>query len=157
MKMSERVLLTKQGYEKLQTELKHLEKVVQPQNIERVTRARAFCDFNEDSEYEAALREQATIKQRIQQLKYTLRQAHIIQKNKGPEVITLGTEVEIIDLETEEKEMFTIVRKEEADPSLGKVSAASPLGEALLGATVGESCRVQTPNGSWHVKVITIK
>lgn len=157
MLMAEQILLTKQGFDKLKHELTTLETILQPKNAKRVKHAYSFCDFNEDSEYDAALREQLKIKQRIKELQHTLRHAKIIQHELAGQTITLGTTVEIIDLAMREKEKFTIVAKEEADPLLGKVSVESPLGEALINAEVNDELNVRTPKGMWNIKVNAIK
>lgn len=157
MRMTKPILLTKEGYETLTEELEVLEAVSQPENVERVKRARSFCDFNEDSEYEAALREQTRIKRRIKELQHTLRHAKVIEKEREIQRITIGSTVEIVDLETRDKEIFTIVTKEEADSLAGKISAHSPLGETLLHARLHEELEVNTPNGSWKIKVSNIR
>lgn len=151
--MTEKVQLTKEGFEQLKTELDHLEKIQGPKNKERVKRARSFCDFNEDSEYEAALEEQRKIKERINELRYLLDQARIIKEEPSEYRVTLGSKVRVLDLVTEKQETFTIVSAEEADLFSGRISDVSPLGSALLGAEVNEQREVSTPNGPWKIKI----
>lgn len=154
--MGKELLLTKEGYEKLQQELTELETVLQPKNVARVTHARSFCDFNEDSEYDAALEEQSAIQQRIKQLQHTLRHAKIIEKEADSTTVAIGSTVEIMSVEDEEIETYTLVVPEEADPFVGHISMESPLGEALLGAMVDEEREVETPGGAWQIKIVHI-
>lgn len=155
--MSRVVKLTQEGYAALERERDHLEGVLRPKNNERIKHARRFCDFSEDSEYEAALKEQDSINKRIKELNYLLRHAKIIDPSKQKERVTLGTTVEIIESGREVSETFTIVSKEEAQPSEGEISVQSPLGKALLQAKVGDCLEITTPDGILSIKVKSIQ
>lgn len=151
--MTKKAQLTKEGYEQLKAELDHLEKILGPKNKERIKRARSFCDFNEDSEYEAALEEQRKMNERINELRYLLDQATIIKERPSEDRVTLGSMVRVLDLVTGEQETFTIVSAEEADSFSGRISEVSPLGSALMGAEINENREVVTPNGLWKIKI----
>src|SRR5699024_7847010 len=155
--MNDKVLLTKQWYDKLTRELEKLETIKRPQNAERVKRARSLCDFNHDLDYEEALDEQATINQLIKELQHTLRHAEIIKSQASPNSISLGTTIEIFDIKEEDIETYTIVTQEEADPSLGRISKNSPLGKALVNAQLDDTFHIDTPNGVRHIIVKSIK
>ncbi|HZW67034.1 MAG TPA: transcription elongation factor GreA [Pseudogracilibacillus sp.] len=151
--MAKKMQLTKKGFEQLKEELEQLENILRPKNKERIKRARGFCDFNEDSEYEAALTEQRKIYERIKELQYVLSQATIIEQKTKVYRVSLGSSVRVLDLGTGEQETFTIVRAEEADSFSGRISEGSPLGSALLGAKVNERLTVTTPNGRREIKI----
>lgn len=151
--MTKKAQLTKEGYEQLKAELDHLEKILGPKNKERIKRARSFCDFNEDSEYEAALEEQRKMNERINELRYLLDQATIIKERPSEDRVTLGSKVRVLDVVTGEQETFTIVSAEEADSFSGRISEVSPLGSALMGAEINENREVVTPNGLWKIKI----
>lgn len=149
-----RIYLTKEGYHKLKEELQHLELIEQPKNQKRIKHARSFCDFNEDSEYEAALQEQMKIKERINELKRILQEAEIKKELEDPpSTVRVGSIIEVLDIEMGERERFMLVEKEEADMSENKVSIDSPFGKALLGAREKEEIAVHSPQGIWFVKI----
>lgn len=153
--LPQKIWLTELGYEKLVDELKALETTFQPKNNERIKRARNFCDFHEDSEFAAALREQVTIMNRIRELQHILRHAKIVQSSSGTE-INLGSEVELIDVETDERTTYTIVSSEEVELHESAISVESPLGKALLGKEAGVEVTFRTPTGKRTVKINSI-
>lgn len=145
--------LTVEGYEKLKMELAHLETEKREQVRERVKKARAFCDFHEDSEYEAALTEQEQLNNRILEIERLLKHAEII-KETSVETVMLGSTVTIQEIADHGEETYTLVSEVEADPFANKISNLSPLGQALMGAKVNEKISVETPGGLREMKVI---
>ena len=149
--------LTKEGFEKLQEELEYLQKVKRQEVAERLHEAMEGGELIENAEYEAAKNEQAFVEGRIQELDVLLASAKIIEDNgkKKSTTVQLGTKVTIKEGNFD-PETFTIVGMAEANPREGKISNESPIGKAILGQKVGEAVKVETPNGTYTVKILKI-
>ncbi|TXL57846.1 transcription elongation factor GreA [Cerasibacillus terrae] len=148
--------MTKAGLEKLKEELHWLETIKRPEVDKRIKRARDFCDFNEDSEYEAALEELTTLKRDQAKLKKMIQHAEIIKK-ETTDYVTLGSTVTIQEFPEGEKEVYTIVGVAESDPFVGKISNESPLAKSLLGNKINDKVLVHTPHGKMVVKILDIQ
>ena len=150
--------LTKEGFQKLQEELDHLRTTKRMEVASRLHEAMEGGELIENAEYEAAKNEQAFVEGRIQELELLLATAHIIEDNgkaKKNDAIQVGTKVTIkegnFDAET-----FTIVGAAEANPREGKISNESPIGKAILGHKIGDTVKVETPGGTYNVKIIKV-
>jgi transcription elongation factor GreA len=147
--------LTKEGYEKLQEELEYLQKVKRKEVAERLHEAMEGGELIENAEYEAAKNEQAFVEGRIQELDVLLASAKIIEENgkkKKSDGVQLGSKVTIKEGNFE-AETFTVVGVAEANPREGKISNESPIGKAILGHKVGDAVKVETPGGTYTVKI----
>jgi len=150
--------LTKEGFEKLQEELDHLRTVKRQEVAERLHEAMEGGELIENAEYEAAKNEQAFVEGRIQELDMLLASAKIIEDNgrkKKSDGVQLGSKVTIKEGNFD-PETFTIVGMAEANPREGKISNESPIGKAILGQKVGDSVKVETPGGTYTVKIMKI-
>lgn len=150
--------LTKEGYQKLQEELDHLRTTKRQEVAERLHEAMEGGELIENAEYEAAKNEQAFVEGRIQELELLLATAQIIEENgkhKKTDAIQVGTKVTIKEGNFE-AETFTIVGAAEANPREGKISNESPIGKAILGHKAGDSVKVETPGGTYNVKIIKV-
>lgn len=149
--------LTKEGFQKLQDELDYLRKVKRQEVANRLHEAMEGGELIENAEYEAAKNEQAFVEGRIQELDALLASAKIIEDNgkKKSDGVQLGSKVTIKEGNFE-AETFTIVGMAEANPREGKISNESPIGKAILGHKIGESVKVETPGGTYTVKIIKI-
>lgn len=147
--------MTQSGLEQLKKELADLETSKREQVHERIKHARTFCDFNEDSEYEAALNELAVVEERIAKLEYMIQQASIIKATDN-DIIEMGSTISLYELPNDNIETYTIVGVEEAEPSNGHISYQSPMAQSLLGAKSGDVIHVATPSGSRRVKIVHV-
>ena len=149
--------MTQEGKAKLEAELEELKVVKRKEIIERIKIARSFGDLSENSEYESAKDEQAFVEGRISTLENMIRFAEIIDdKDVADDVVTLGRAVTFIELPDGEEETYTIVGSAESDPLEAKISNESPIAVALLGAKVNDTVTVETPGGSFDVKVVKV-
>ncbi|HIC96230.1 TPA: transcription elongation factor GreA [Candidatus Bipolaricaulota bacterium] len=149
--------LTREGYEQLRAELEYLEKVRRPEVISRIKRARELGDLSENAEYIAAKEEQALIEGRIAEIERQLRAARIIEPERAPsERVRLGSRVRLLELRSGREVEYTLVTPAEAAPAEGKVSLASPLGQALLERRVGEEVEVKAPAGPLSYRILEI-
>jgi len=149
--------MTQEGKAKLEAELEELKVVKRKEIIERIKIARSFGDLSENSEYESAKDEQAFVEGRISTLENMIRFAEMIDdKDVADDVVTLGRAVTFIELPDGEEETYTIVGSAEADPLEAKISNESPIAVALLGTKVDDTITVETPGGSFDVKVVKV-
>ena len=149
--------LTKEGFQKLQDELDYLRKTKRNEVAERLHEAMEGGELIENAEYEAAKNEQAFVEGRIQELDALLASAKIIEDNgkKKSDGVQLGSKVTIKEGNFE-PDTFTIVGVAEANPREGKISNESPIGKAILGHKIGEAVKVETPGGTYTVKILKI-
>jgi transcription elongation factor GreA len=150
--------LTKDGFQKLQDELEYLRTAKRQEVANRLHEAMEGGELIENAEYEAAKNEQAFVEGRIQELDALLASAKIIEDNgtkKKSDGVQLGSKVTIKEGNFE-SETFTVVGMAEANPREGKISNESPIGKAILGHKVGETVKVETPGGTYNVKILKI-
>lgn len=150
--------LTKEGFQKLQEELDHLRTAKRQEVAERLHEAMEGGELIENAEYEAAKNEQAFVEGRIQELDLLLATAQIIEENGKPkknDAIQVGSKVTIKEGNFE-AETFTIVGAAEANPREGKISNESPIGKAILSHKLGDVVKVETPGGTYNVKIIKV-
>ena len=155
MKQKREFLLTSEGFLELETELNNLKSDDRPRIIEAIKEARAQGDLSENADYDAAREEQAKIESRIQELEYMLEHAKIIEKVSGDKV-TVGTTVTVEYVDDDEVEEYSIVGSMEADPFENKISNESPIGKAIMDRRVGDIISVESPNGSYEIKIVKI-
>lgn len=152
--MAEEVILTKEGKEELEKRLEYLKVTKRAEITERIKTAREFGDLSENAEYDAAKNEQAMIEGEILEIEAKLKYAVIINDagvKKG--TVSLGSNVVFTEVETGEEYSYEIVGTTEADVEQGRISNESPIGNALIGAKVGETVVVSAPNGSYKIKI----
>ena len=149
--------LTKEGYQKLQDELDYLRTAKRQEVANRLHEAMEGGELIENAEYEAAKNEQAFVEGRIQELDLLLATAKIIEDNgkKKGDVVHLGSKVTIKEGNFE-AETFTIVGAAEANPREGKISNESPIGKAILSRKLGDTVKVETPGGTYNVKILKV-
>ena len=123
---------------------------------EKLKVARSFGDLSENSEYDEAKNEQAKIEARIVELEKMLENVSVIDENINTDVVTVGANVVVLDVEYDEELTYRIVGSAEANPMQGYLSDDSPVGSALLGAKVGEEVIATTPAGELKFKIISI-
>ena len=150
-------ILTEEGLKKLEDELDYLRSEKRQQVAERLKVAISYGDISENSEYDDAKNEQAFVEGRILTLEKMIRNAKVIKDSEiNKKVVSLGSQVTIKDMETEEEEEYTVVGTTEADPMADppRISNESPIGAALLGKTVGHlgpksGFRMQGSDAGW--------
>ena len=156
--MNEELLLTKEGYDKIVAEHDELVSVKRAEVAERIKEAISYGDISENAEYDSAKNEQAELEERIHQLEEMLRKAKIVQEEdvKGDKV-NIGLKVTVKDIDTGDKEVFSIVGATESDPFNGKISTESSVGKALIGKKKGETVAIEVPDGIINYKIMKIE
>ena len=155
--MNEEHYLTKQGEAQLRQELEQLEGPMRTDLARRLRDAIQMGDLSENADYIAAKEEQGFLEGRIQELKYILRHATIIEENGHKfDSVEVGATVTIQEDDYPLEEYY-LVGSKEADPGNGRISNASPIGKAILGKKVGDMVNVETPGGIVQFKIIKIE
>ena len=156
--MSDRVLLTKKGEEKLRAELKQLKSVDRPNVIAAIAEARSHGDLSENAEYDAAKDQQGFIEGRIAELESQLSVAEVIDPSKlGIQgKVVFGSTLKLYDVDSEAEVEYQLVGDLEADINLGQVSVSSPIGRALVGKEEGDEVEVAAPAGTKVYEIIEV-
>ncbi|GIW66332.1 MAG: transcription elongation factor GreA [Candidatus Parcubacteria bacterium] len=151
-------VISKEVYEKLKKELEKLKTEGRKEIAEKIKAAKEFGDLSENAEYQSALEEQKKLERRIFELENLLKTSKII-KNKPikSDKVSIGSEVEVLNLENKKSMKFTIVGFGESDPLDGKISTESPVGKALLGKKIGDVVEVTVGNKIFRYKIKSIK
>ena len=155
MSQKQEILLTAEGYLELENELNDLKLNKRPEVIKALKEARALGDLSENADYDAARDEQAKLEGRIKELEYKLENAQIISGN-NKDVVCVGSTVTISYVDDDETEEYKIVGSLEADPFNNKISNESPIGAAIIGKKVNDIVGVETPTGSFDIKIESI-
>ncbi len=150
------ILLTSEGFLELEAELIKLKTEKRPQIIEAIKEARAQGDLSENADYDAARTQQADVEAKISELEHILGNAKIIEKNKEKDKVNLGSTVVIEYQNDNETEEYHIVGSMEADPFENKISNESPIGKTILNKKVGDILSVESPTGSYNIKIVKI-
>lgn len=151
------IMMTREDYEKRKEHLEYLKSVRTLEIADMLKIARGFGDLSENAEYDAAKEEQAKNEHDIAVLEEELRTAQIIEHSaQSGDKVTIGSKVAVLNPALGSEMQFEIVGSMAADPAVGKISNESPIGEALLGRTVGETVPVTTPGGIIHLEIISI-
>ncbi|GKQ42531.1 transcription elongation factor GreA [Companilactobacillus sp. RD055328] len=149
--------MTAEGKVQLEQELEDLKMVKRPEIINRIKIARGFGDLSENSEYSSAKDEQSVMESRISQIQEMLQYAEVVDVSNVPsDEVSVGKKVTIVE-DGEEPEEYFIVGSSESDPMSGKISNDSPIAKALLGKKIGDAVEIQTPAGSFTVKIKSVE
>ena len=151
------VLLTQEGYEKLEKELEYLVTEKRGGIADRIKVALGFGDLSENSEYDEAKGAQAENEQKIAELEVKIRNAKVIDsKEIDTKTVQIGNTVKLYDVEFEEEVEYTIVGSTEVNLAENKISNESPIGKALLGAKKGSTVEVNAPAGVIKYQILSI-
>ena len=152
------VILTQDGYNKLEERLNYLKTEKRTEIAERIKVALGFGDLSENAEYDEAKTAQSENEQEIAELEVKLRNAKVInEKEVDLETVQIGNKVKVHDIEFDEDAFYTIVGTTEVDLAENKISNESPLGKALLGSKNGDIVSVNAPVGEIKYKILAIE
>jgi transcription elongation factor GreA len=149
--------ITAEGLEALKAELERLEGEGRRAIAQRILSAREHGDLKENAEYHAAKEDQAHLETRIAKLAERLRYARVVEAPAhDADRVHFGATVHVVDEKTGRAQTFTLVGPTEADVKTGRLSAESPMAQALLGAAVGDTVEVDAPSGPRPWRVVRI-
>jgi transcription elongation factor GreA len=149
--------LTKEGVDKIESELNELRGPQREALARRLRDAIQMGDLSENADYHKAKEDQAFLEGRIQELEHILRNAVIVDRAAGPKnVVAVGTRVTVQE-DNYDPEVYDLVGVKEADPRSGKISYDSPIGKALMDRRTGETVEAETPGGKIRLKILKIE
>lgn len=145
--------ITAEGLTQLKAELAELEGPARRELAARILAARELGDLSENAEYHAAKEDQAHLETKILRLIERLRNATVVDVVADADTVTFGATVDVLDVASDKTVSYTIVGPTEADLKSGKLSAESPVAQAILGAAPGDTVQVQTPTGARDLQI----
>jgi len=158
MANEEEVILTREGLEKLEAELKELKGPRRSELAARLKLAISYGDLKENSEYHSAKEDQAFMETRILTLEKMMKYAKVVDSDNVEEgTVGVGSTVLLNDLEFKEKVEYQIVGPTESDAFENKISYESPLGKEILGKRIGTIVHVEAPVGIIKYEILEIK
>ena len=145
-------LITKEGLEKLEAELKEREGKVRKHIANTLDEMRNQGDLRENDAYSMAIEEQHINEERILEIRLKIKNAKVV-KDRGKDKVGVG---DTVVLEGEKKLEYQLVSEEETNPLEGKISYLSPIGKSVMGKKIGEKIQIETPKGSISYKIVSI-
>jgi transcription elongation factor GreA len=154
---SDRIPMSKEGYEKLKAQLDTMKHVDMPEIAEQIAQARGYGDLSENAEFDAAVEAQGMLQAKINDLQDKLGRAFIVDKSNIPtDRVVFGSKVRVLDLDLNEEEDFILVGPGDEDYDQNKILLTSPIGQGLVGKKVGEEVEVPIPKGKLKLKIVEI-
>ncbi len=154
---TDRIPMSKEGFEKLKAELDHMKNEKMPAIAEQIKIAREFGDLSENAEYDAAREEQGMLQAKINDLQEKLARAMIVDRSNLPtDRVVFGSKVRVLDLDFQDEEDFILVGPGDEDYDNNKILTTSPRGQGLLGKKAGEVAEIKIPRGTLRYQVLEI-
>jgi transcription elongation factor GreA len=154
---NERIPMSREGYDRLKTDLDRMQNVEMIEVAKRIAAARAMGDLSENAEYHAAREDQGMLQARIDALKDKLSRAYFVDKSNLPsDTVVFGARVQVKDLDLGDEETFELVGPGDEDYSNNKILTTSPIGQGLLGKKRGEIAEIQVPMGKVRFEIVDI-
>ena len=155
--MSDITYYSKEGLQKLEDELKHLRSVERPEISKQIEEARDKGDLSENAEYDAAKDAQGMLEMKIAKLEDVLANARVLDStNMDNTKVYLLSTVEVLNHNSNKTFKYTIVNEQESDHKTGKISVKSPIGNALIGKSVGDVVDIEVPAGTIKLEILDI-
>ena len=156
--MDGRIPITKEGLEKVKSELQRLMSVERPAVQKAIAEAREHGDLKENAEYHAAKEQQSFIEGRIHEINGRLPKFQVVDPSQGnSENIVFGAKVTMENLDSGEVLTYQIVGPDEADLKVKRISFQSPIAKALIGKTIGDVVQVRIPRGEIAVEITGVE
>ncbi|MFM9059751.1 MAG: transcription elongation factor GreA [Planctomycetaceae bacterium] len=155
---SDRIPMTRAGYDKLKAEVDHFETVEMPALAQRVAAARGEGDLSENAEYHGARESQGLLQAKINLLRDKLARAVIVERAKeATDEVVFGATIVVKDLTYGDEEVYVLVGAGEEDFDAGRINVASPLAQGFLGRRVGEKISIDVPAGKLTYEIIEVR
>ena len=152
--MAETNYVTQETFDKMQAELHRMKTVDRPAASAAIAEAREKGDLKENAEYDAAKEAQGLLEARINQLETMVATARILDASTiNTSRVSILTKVTLLNMNTKKEVTYQIVSEGEADLKAGKISVTSPIGNGLLGKSVGDVAEVKVPAGLLKFKI----
>jgi transcription elongation factor GreA len=141
---------------KLEDEIATLERELREELPRALKTAAALGDLSENADYQAARDRQDFVRVRLGQLKQRVADLSLINFDKIPrDRISLGSKVELLDVDKDEKITYKLVTSEDANAPQGLISTTSPIGRSLLNKRGGDTVEVKIPAGTRTFEILS--
>jgi transcription elongation factor GreA len=151
-------VITRDGFERLNAELERMTTDGRRQIAERLRHAAASeANRAESADYLGVREDQALLEHRIAVLEERLHAAQVVEPQSGDGRIDVGERVRLRDLNSGKRLEVELVGPLESDASSGRISIASPLGQAIVGLRRGQIAEVDAPRGRVRFKVLAVE
>src|ERR1051326_6674160 len=141
---------------KLEEEVMALEKELREELPKALKTAAALGDLSENADYSAARERRDFVRVRLGQLKQRLADLSLINFDKIPrDRISLGSTVQLLDVDKDEKITYKLVTSEDANVTQGLISTTSPIGRSLLNKREGDTVEVKIPSGTRTFEILS--
>ena len=156
--MSKVSYYTAKGLKKLKRELDHLRDIERPKASMAIAEARDKGDLSENAEYDAAKEAQGLLELQISKLEKLVANARLIDESQlDNSKVLIHSTVEVKNNQNNSGKMkYKLVAQSEANLSAGKISVDSPIGKGILGKSVGDIAKIQVPNGTIELEIVSI-
>lgn len=156
--MEEKTFMTPEGLQRTKERLEFLKSTRRQEVANKIAEARSYGDLSENSEYDIAREEQASVEAEIFELESKLKSVEIIDPKKvNTNKVGIGCKVTVTNVKTNQTIEYKIVGDTDSDPLNGLISNASPIGAGLIGKKTGEVAIIKTPAGVTQLKIVKIK
>ncbi len=156
--MHDIIPMSREGYDKIKTEVHRMENEEMPIIVEKIAEARDEGDLKENAEYHGQRERQGMLQAKINMLKDKLARASIVDASQLPkDEIAFGATVVVKDLDLDDDEEITLVGEGDEDYMAGKYKITSPIGQGLLGSRVGDKVEIPVPKGTINYEVMEIR
>src|SRR4051812_6517737 len=154
---SDRIPMSKEGYDKLKAQLDQMKNEDMPRIAEQIAQARGYGDLSENAEFDAAVEAQGMLQARINELQDKLARGMIVDKSTLPtDRVVFGSCVRVLDLEINDEEDFILVGPGDEDYDQNKILLTSPIGQGLVGKKLDEEVEVAIPVGTLRLRIVKI-
>jgi transcription elongation factor GreA len=156
--MSDRIPMTRAGYDKMKAEVEQMEAVEMPTLAARVAAARSEGDLSENAEYHGARESQGMLQAKINLLRDKLARAVIVERAKeANDEVVFGATIRVKDLKFGDEEEYVLVGAGEEDFDSGRINVASPLAQGFLGKKVGQKVEIDVPAGTLKYEILEVR
>jgi transcription elongation factor GreA len=156
--MSDRIPMTRAGYDKMKAEVEQMETVEMPTLAARVAAARSEGDLSENAEYHGARESQGMLQAKINLLRDKLARAVIVERAKeANDEVVFGVTIRVKDLKFGDEEEYVLVGAGEEDFDSGRINVASPLAQGFLGKKVGQKVEIDVPAGTLKYEILEVR
>jgi transcription elongation factor GreA len=153
----DRIPMTREGYDKLKSDLDRMRNHEMLEVTKRVATAREMGDLSENAEYHAAREDQGILQARINEVGDRLARAVIVDTSALPkDTVAFGSKVKVMDLDVDEEETFELVGPGQENPDKGRILTSSPIGQGMIGRKKGDVVEIQVPRGTIRFKILDI-
>ena len=156
--MSKVSYYTAKGLKKLKRDLDNLRDIERPKASMAIAEARDKGDLSENAEYDAAKEAQGLLELQISKLEKLIANARLIDESQlDNSKVLIHSTVEVKNNQSSSGKMkYKLVAQSEANLSAGKISVDSPIGKGILGKSVGDIAKIQVPNGTIELEIVSI-